>query len=198
MAGWHGDMESAPRFPYPHIPQELLRTNVQRSVTLTLYTGTKDRLGHQPTSPIDLLALATHSIVPIHESTLGIVPPGPDVQFEERIDVETIREADKVEDLPVQYRSGVVIGGVPARRVQNELDAYKDHLAIDGLVDEGLRLRGVEGEIPQQGAVDVVHSHRPVVGAGDATKEWSVARCGRVVDVDVLARSFANKFHQPG
>ena len=88
--------------------------------------------------------------------------------------------------------------GEPARRVQNELDAYQCHLAIGGLVDERLGLRGFEGEIPEQGTVDVMYAHGSVVGPGNAAQKWSVAGGGGVVDVDVLARALANQLHQLG
>ena len=118
------------------------------------------------------------------------------MEFEERRDVEAIRGGDEIENLPVEHRRRVVVVGEPTGRVENELDAYQCHLAIGGLVDERLGLRGVEGEIAEQGAVDVVDAHGAVVGAGDATEKWSVAGGGGVVDVDVLARSLANQLHQ--
>src|SRR5580704_17638601 len=154
------------------ISPRLLPTNLHRSFTpiRDLAQKTAQVMSKQLPSiwfsrssilTFDLLTFATHQVVPVHEGTLGVVPPGPDVELEERIDGEAIRQADEIEDLPVEYRRRVVVGGEPGRRVQDELDAYQGHLAIRGLVDEGLRLRGVEGEITEQGGVDVVHAHRP-------------------------------------
>jgi hypothetical protein len=42
-----------------------------------------------------LLAFTSHPVVPIHECSLGVVPPGPDMEFEERWYVESIRAVDK-------------------------------------------------------------------------------------------------------
>ena len=180
-------MEKAPHFPRPH-PSDGYVRNVQVRKTGQVTSN----------ASIDLLTSAGHVVVPVHERTLWVTAPGPDVELEERRNVEAIGGTDEIEDLPVEHRRSVVIGGEPVRRVQDKLDAYQRHLAIGGLVDEGLRLRGVEGEIAEQGAVDVVHAHSPVVGAGDATQERRIAGCSGVVDIDVLARSFANELHQPG
>ena len=51
------------------------------------------------------------------------------MELEERRDVEAIRRADEIEDLSVEHRRSVVIGGEPGRRVQDELDAHERHLA---------------------------------------------------------------------
>src|ERR1700734_983190 len=155
-------MKSVRRFPHLHTPS------------------------HGQTSPTDLLTVASHGIVPVHEGTLGVVPPGPHMEFEERIDAEAIREANEIENLIVEYGRSVGIGREPARGGEDEFDAYEGHLAIVGLVDERLRLRGVEGEIGEQGGVNVVHTHRPVVGTCNAPQKWSVAGCSGIVDVDVL------------
>jgi len=118
------------------------------------------------------------------------------MELEERRDVEAIRGTDEIEDLPVEHRRSVVVGSEPARGVQNELNAYQCHLAIGGLVDERLRLRWVKSEIAQQGAIDVVHAHRPVVGTRDATKKWSIAGYRGVVNIDIPTRSCTNQFDQ--
>src|ERR1035437_7620921 len=156
-----GEWRYGKSYAFPHIPtpQRRLRTNVQVQKTGQVTA----------THPIDLLTCAGHVVVPVHERALRVTAPAADVEQEESRDVEAIRGADEIENLPVEHRRSVVIGGKPARRVQDELDAYESHLAIGRLVDEGLRLRGVEGEIAEQRAVDVVHAHRPVVGTGDAT-----------------------------
>jgi len=88
--------------------------------------------------------------------------------------------------------------GEPGRRVQDELDAYEFHLAMVGLVDECLRLRGVEGEIAEQCGVDVVHAHGPVVGTGDAPEKWPVAGCSSSVNVNVLLGASANEVNEIG
>src|SRR5271170_5442805 len=117
-----------PRFHIPHAPQE--------------YYGQVSNEASNERS-IDRLTSATHPIVPVHEGTLWVFLPGPDVQLEECGDVEAIRGVDKIEDLPLEHRGSVVILGEPGRRVQDELDAHECHLAIGRLVDECLRLRGV-------------------------------------------------------
>ena len=112
-AGWHGDMESAPRSHIPTPPEATTDECPTKRHSNTL-AGTKDRSGHEQTSALDLLTFASHPIVPVHEGTLGIVPPGPDVQLEECRDVEAIRGVDKIEDLPLENRRSVVIVGEPA------------------------------------------------------------------------------------
>ena len=188
-------MESAPRSPHPHTPSDYYEQVSNERHTHTL-SATKDRSGHEQTFPICLFTCAGHVVVPVHKRALRVVPPGPDVELEERRNIEAIRGVDEVEDLLVEYRRRVVIGGEPGRRVQDELDAYEGHLAIGGLVDEGLRLRGVEGEITEQGGVDVVHAHRPVIGTGNATKKRSVAGFSGIVNVKVLPRASAHLFNK--
>src|SRR5882762_3481031 len=52
---------------------------------------------------IDLLTLAAHLIVPVHERTFGIILPGPDVQFEEGGQVVPVRAADELEGLTFKH-----------------------------------------------------------------------------------------------
>ena len=108
-------------------------------------------------------------VVPVYERTLRIITPGPDVELEEGRDVKAIRGGDEIEYMPFEHRGSVVICGEPGRRVQDKLDTDESHLSIGRLVDECLRLRGVEGEIAEQGAIDIVHAHCPVVGTSHAT-----------------------------
>ena len=63
---------------------------------------------------IDLLISAGHVVVPVHERTLWVTAPGPDVELEERRNVEAIGGTDEIEDLPIEHRRSVVIGGEPA------------------------------------------------------------------------------------
>src|SRR5579862_814020 len=45
---------------------------------------------------------AGNVVVPIHESALGIVAPGPDVQLEERVQVEAVGRSNELEVLPFE------------------------------------------------------------------------------------------------
>ena len=61
-----------------------------------------------------LLGAAGYFVVPVHERALRVIAPGPDVEFEEGRDVETVGGWDEIEHLSVEHRRSVVIGGQPA------------------------------------------------------------------------------------
>jgi hypothetical protein len=127
-------MEKASVCHIPTPPRRRLRTNVQVQ---------KTGQGHG-THPIDLLTCAGHVVVPVHERALRVIAPGPDLELEECRNVEAIGGTHEIEDLPVEHRRRVVIGSEPARRVQDELDAYESHPAIGRLVDEACGCKGRE------------------------------------------------------
>src|SRR5450755_3116058 len=78
---------------------------------------------------------ATHVVVPVNERSLGIFPPCPDVEFEERLYGEAVRGVDEREDLTLQNgRSRMSLQ--PGRRVGNKLDAHQLHLTVRRLVDQ--------------------------------------------------------------
>jgi len=81
-------------------------------------------------------------VVPVHEGALRVAAPRPNMQFEERWDVETIGSANEVKHLSIEYWRCVVIGGQPRCRVEDELHADQTQLALIRLVDQSLGLRG--------------------------------------------------------
>src|SRR5271156_921591 len=107
------------------------------------------------------VACATHVVVPVNERSLGVVPPGPDVQFEERVYGEAVRGVDESEDLTLQNRwSGMSLQ--PGGRVGNELDADQFHLAIRWLVDQCLWGGDINGPV-EQTRLDVVDAHGAMI-----------------------------------
>src|SRR5208282_2616604 len=81
---------------------------------------------------------AAHVVVPVNERSLGIFPPCPDVQFEERRYGEAVRGVDEGEDLTLQNgRTGMSLH--PSSRIRDELDADQLHLTVRRLVDQCLR-----------------------------------------------------------
>ena len=77
-----------------------------------------------------MLRLAAHVIVPVDVRSLRVVAPGPDMQLEERIDVEAVRRSHIVEDLPLEDRRRVVVVRQPSCGVDNELHADEPQRAV--------------------------------------------------------------------
>ena len=69
-----------------------------------------------------LLPFACHRIIPVHKCALRIVAPGPDMQFEERCQVEPVRSANELEILTVERGWNIVVGCQPRGCVHNVLN----------------------------------------------------------------------------
>jgi hypothetical protein len=153
-------------------------------------------LSREETSLIDLLlAFAGHLRVPVHERTVRIVPPRPDVQFEKCGQAEPVRAIDDLECLPLKHRRTGVIRK-PRVIIHDELDTHQSHTALPGLVYQRLRPRRIDLARAYQSAADVVHAHGALVRTANAAKERLVTgRCGSV-DVDELPRGVANKLNE--
>jgi hypothetical protein len=80
LAWRHGKRPAVPTSPHP---QELLQTEVRRSVTLTLYLVQKTDQVMSRRLLIDLFTVACDVIVPIDKRALGVIAPGPDMELEE-------------------------------------------------------------------------------------------------------------------
>jgi hypothetical protein len=66
------------------------------------YLGTADPKLSPPACPLRkhfLLGCASHVVVPVHERTLWVGPPGPDVKFEERRYIESVWAIDELKTL---------------------------------------------------------------------------------------------------
>src|SRR4051794_29239442 len=81
------------------------------------------------TEKLSLLAFAGHARVPIDERAIGIVAPGPDMQFVERLQAEPIRAVNKLKRLTLENRWSFMMG-VPGGRIHNKLDTDKAHPAV--------------------------------------------------------------------
>src|ERR1019366_8395116 len=77
------------------------------------FSGSEDRASncHVPAllrslgpAPMDLLTFAGDVVIPIHERTVGVVPPSPDVQFEMCWQAVSVRAANELERLPLKHR----------------------------------------------------------------------------------------------
>jgi len=86
----------------------------------------------------------------------------------------------------------------PGVRKDDEFDAHQSHGAVRWLVDQGLRVRGVNLACAEQCAVDVGRAHGTVVLTGNAAEERRVAGRGGGIDVDVLLRGGANAWNEIG
>ncbi len=71
--------------------------------------------------PLVLLPFATYSVIPIHKCSVGILPPGPDVQFKECWKSIPIRAVHQLERLPFEYRR-TVMACEPGRSIDYKLD----------------------------------------------------------------------------
>src|SRR5689334_20620585 len=72
--------------------------------------------------PCDLITFAAHVGIPVNERTVGVVPPCPDVQFEVCRQTVSVRAANELERLPLEYRRTVVMRQ-PSVGDDNELHA---------------------------------------------------------------------------
>src|SRR5579862_2737164 len=147
--------------------------------------------------PRYLLMRASHTVVPIDERALRVVPPCPDVKLEERRNGETVGIAHEQKHLTVQNgRAGIVLQ--PSRLVHDVLHADQFHFTVRlRLVDQSLRFCDVNGPV-QQTLVHVVDSHRTVVGTADATEQRPVSRRSGVIDVEELLRGRLDGLNERG
>src|SRR5277367_1390923 len=115
---------------------------------------------------------AAHVIVPVHEGPLRVVPPRPNVHFEERRQAVTVRAVDEHHEVTIHLRSGV---GWKGAREDYEFDANHLQFTIRlRLIDQRLRVRWVNGSVHQT-AIDVVDAHRSVVGTAYAAESRTVS-----------------------
>ena len=80
-----------------------------RDVRKAIDGGIQGDVSHEQKAPIDLLAFAGHVIVPVHERTVWVVPPRPNVQLEKRRYTVAVRTANEQEGLSFEYRRIVVV-----------------------------------------------------------------------------------------
>src|SRR3954471_14251511 len=111
-------------------------------------------------APFLLLQFAGHRVIPIHERSLRIVAPCPDMQFEERIQVEPVRRSDELKILSVEGGWNVVVRRKPRRGVHDVLDPYQAARVPYRFVNQRLWMLFVNLAIADKGAVDVVNAHR--------------------------------------
>src|SRR5689334_13245003 len=74
--------------------------------------------------PFDLLVFAGYPRVPVHERTVGVIPPGPDVQLELCGQSVPVWASDDLEHLALEHRRSVVMRQ-PGGGVYDELDAHQ-------------------------------------------------------------------------
>ena len=121
------------------------------------------------------------------------------MQLKKSIDIEPIGTANIVENLPIQHRRNIVVCSQPGSRKYDELDAHQPELPpLHRLIDQGLRLCGIQLVRAEQRTVHVVDAHRAMVGTAYAPEERSVSGCGGVIDIHVLLRGIANNLNQFG
>src|ERR1035438_10536176 len=97
---------------------------IQRAIEMGPYAPTAHR-----TSAIDLFTFAGHLVVPVHERTVRVVPPSPDVQFEMCRQTVPVRAVHELERLSLEYRRTAVTRQ-PGGRDDNELYAHQLQTAI--------------------------------------------------------------------
>src|SRR3984957_20587149 len=76
-----------------------------------------------PANP--LLAFAADLVVPVDESALRIIAPGPDMQLEKIIQGKAVRRRDELEILAVELRRCSAIVRQPRGRIHAVLDAHQ-------------------------------------------------------------------------
>ena len=101
---------------------------------------------HTPLTSCNLLVSARNMVVPIHERAIWILPPCPDMEFEERHrNAETVWSIDVIHKVTIHLRSGV--GGKGASE-DNELDARQLELTVRlWLIDQRCWFGGVNGPV---------------------------------------------------
>ena len=139
---------------------------------------------------------AGHVIVPVHERTLRVVAPGPDVQFEKRIQVETVGGSNELKVLSFKYRRSIIVILQPGGCVHNVLDANQSALLPHRFVDQGFRMRDINLPISHQAAVDVVNAHRAMIRTADTAKRGSVPGWPGIVYIQKRPGCLPDFLHQ--
>src|SRR5262249_11736178 len=132
-----------------------------------------------------LLTFAAHLVIPVHERTVWVVPPGPDVQFEMCWQAVTIRAVNELERLSLKYRRSAVTRQ-PGGGNDNELHADQSQTASRRFVYQHFGPRGIQQAVADQGTVHVVKAHGSMIRATDTAKERLVTGSGGRIHVGEL------------
>jgi hypothetical protein len=151
---------------------------------------------HKQTPSNVLLTFASYLIIPVHERTLGIFAPCPDVQLEEIRQVETVWRGDELEVLSIERRRIVVIVLQPRGCIHDVLDADQPASISHWLVDQRFGMRDINLAVAYQSAIHVVNSHGAMVGTTDAAKRRSIPGKSSIVYVNELLRRLSNLSNQ--
>ena len=119
------------------------------------------------------------------------------MDLKERGQIEPVRGRNQLQHLTLQHRRRLVVAVQPCRGVHDELHTHQPVSIPVRLVDQRLRLVGIQRAI-QQFSVDVMHAHGPLVRAGNTTQKRCIAGSPRIVHVDVLLRRVMDDLHQLG
>src|SRR5215467_6876625 len=137
------------------------------------------------TQDAGLLVLTAYVVVPVDEGALRVVTPGPDVEFEERIEAETVGRGDQLKRLAIELRRNVVVVLEPGLGVDDIFDADQAELAAAGrLVDQRFGRFLIDFAVADERAFDVVNAHGAVVRTGNAAKGRPVTCRAGIVDVE--------------
>jgi hypothetical protein len=77
------------------------------------------------------------------------------VQLKERVQVVPVRTADILEQLPLQDRRSAIVVREVCSGINKVLDADQPPLAIQGFIDQGLRVRDINLSAGEKGEVYV-------------------------------------------
>ncbi len=143
-----------------------------------------------------LLTFAGHVVIPVHERAIGVLSPGPDMEFEECGQAIPVWAIDQLKRLALQHRR-TVMARHPSGRIYDKFNTYEPQAVSHGLIDQRFRLRSVNFAVSYQPAVDVMNAHGTMIRTTDTTEKWPVFRLRGGININEAARSVANDFHEP-
>ena len=120
------------------------------------------------------------------------------MQFKQARQAVAVRRAYVLQQLTIEYGGRLLVRRQPVFGESDVLYPDQLHGVAHRLVDQRLRLVGIELPSAHQGVIDVVNAHGAHIRPGDAAKGWSVPGGGRRVHVNKTFCCCANSLHQSG
>src|SRR5581483_5263201 len=113
--------------------------------------------------------------MPVHEGSVWILLPCPDMQRVERGQAEAVRRLEEMEQLSHQFRRGRVLR-VPGVGEHQVIGARQPQVAIrHRLIYDDLRARGIDYSFVHQFAVHIMKAHGALIGAAHASELQGIA-----------------------